>query len=273
MNRESIIRLIQCIAVPFVGMFAAGRLSGWLLAGLGMTDWVVDFGGFLLAALTAAFLYRCLDPTRWGDVFRETASVPCSLPLAAAHVGYGLLWLTGLLYAVTALFPVEMTEDARGLAGAVFSAVLVHPVLEEWLFRRVFLTRLLVLSEGDPPAPEVVDEEGSVPAAGKQYTRAGMLFAVLTQAVLFALMHTGGGAMLYGFGGGVILGILMLRTGRLWVPVAAHMAVNLRSVLWPMLPGTVSFAADLVLISAGLVCGLCFWITRIRQKKNREEPL
>ena len=272
MNRESITRLIQCIVVPFIGMFAAGRLSGWLLAGLGMADWVTEFGSFLLAALTAAFLYRCLDPTRWGDVFRETAAEPCSVPLAAAHVGYSLLWLMAAMYVVLAVFPAEGEESSRSLAGALFSAVLVHPMLEEWLFRRVLLSRLLALTKGDEPVCEIVSgEDKTGRKSRKQYTRAGKLFAVLTQAVLFALMHTGGGSMLYGFAGGIILGVLMLRTGRLWVPVVSHMLINLRSVLWPLLPGNVTLAADIVLIAVGLFCGLCFWIATIRRTRMEKK--
>ncbi len=268
MNRESITRLVQCIVVPFVGMFAAGRLTGWLLARLGAADWVTDFGSFLVAALMAAFLYRCLDPAGWESVFHESVGEPCSLPLALCHVGYSLLWLMGIMSAVSALFPVPAEENSRLLAGSVLSAVLVHPLLEEWLFRRVFLARLLDLADGERPAAEIVPESGEAAAEKRKYTKAGMLFAVLTQAVLFALMHAGGGSMLYGFGGGVVLGILMLRTGRLWVPVAAHMAVNLRSVLWPILPGSLTFGVDLVLIGIGVLCGCCFWIARVRQMRS-----
>ena len=268
MSRERITRLVQCIVVPFVGMFAVGRLTGWILAGLGLAGWVQDFGSFLTAALLAAFLYRCLDPAGWENVFRESVGVPCTIPLAVCHVGYSLLWLMGAMAAVQYLFSTPLQTD-RTLAGSVLSAVLVHPILEEWLFRRVFLARLLDLADGEMPVPEVVSEEQAAPARRK-YTRAGILFAVLTQAVLFALMHTGGGSMLYGFAGGLILGILMLRTGRLWVPVAAHMAINLRSVLWPVLPHSLSFALDMALVAVGVCCGLLFWSGRIRQAKRQK---
>lgn len=274
MNRESITRLVQCIVVPFVGMFAAGRLAGWLLVRLGTAGWTADFGSFLTAALTAAFLYRCLDPTGWTGVFRESVGTPCGLPLAFCHVGYSLLWLMGTMAAVNGLFPAPAGDSTRLLAGSVLSAVLVHPLLEEWLFRRVFLARLLDLADGERPAAEIVPEDGAEAAVPERtYTRAGMLFAVLTQAVLFALMHSGGGSMLYGFGGGVILGVLMLRTGRLWVPVTAHMVINLRSVVWPMLPAALVSVLDITLIGIGLFCGGCFWSAKIRQTRftdNRE---
>lgn len=268
MSRERIIRLIQCIVVPFVGMFASGRLMGWLLAGLGLADWVRDFGSFLAAALLAAFLYRCLDPVGWENVFRESVGEPCTLPLAFCQMGYGFLWLMGIMAVVQNLFAPPMQTD-RTLAGAIVSAVLVHPILEEWLFRRVFMARLLDLADGEIPAPEVVAENAEA-APQRKYTRAGMLFAVLTQAVLFALMHTGGPSMLYGFGGGVVLGVLMLRTGRLWVPVAVHMAINLRSVIWPVLSQSLTFVMDMVLIIAGVCCGLLFWGLRIRRFRRQK---
>lgn len=264
MNRESITRLIQCIVVPFVGMFAVGRLTGWLFDWLGTVSWVRDFGSFLTAALAAAFLYRCLDPDGWSRAFSEAVGEPCSMPLAFCHVGYSLLWLIGSLSVIELLFPAQVESD-RVLAGSVLSAVLVHPILEEWLFRRIFLSRLLDLADGEGPAAEVVPEDGEIPK--RKYTKAGMLFAVLTQAVLFALLHRGGGAMLYGFAGGIILGVLMLRTGRLLVPVAAHMAINLRSVVWPHLASQTAFRLDLVLIVLGLLCGGCFWAVRIRQMR------
>lgn len=263
MEKHAQLRTILQVLLPFVGFWGCDRLLAFLFARLQtpLADWVTALGAFLLSVLVFFVLYRRIDKTAvpHRDRYR------CRLPMAWAHVAYGVFWLILLMLGVLVFFPVTGDVVTDPLPVRLLSAVLVHPIWEEILFRRLCLDRLLSLSE----VREEIVTAGEAPAPVTA-TRAGMLFAVLTQALLFALVHTGSGGMLYGFAGGVVLGMLMLRTGRLWVPILCHMLINLRSVVYPVLPETVSYGIDAVLLGAGLLCGALFWIRRLRVELRRK---
>jgi len=261
MHHSPQLQTIFHVLLSYAGFLLANRLVSTLLGRLPvfLDDWVTDLAAFLTAVLVFLFLYRRMDP----DAVPRNDRRRCSVPMALVHVGYGFFWLVFLMFLVLLAFPVAGDPVREGLLPRILTAVLVHPLLEEILFRRICQDRLLTLSEVREET-ETVDENAPVRSKEPVNTRAGMLFAVLTQALLFALVHTGSGGMLYGFGGGVVLGILMLRTGRLWVPVVCHMLVNLRSVTYPWLPETVTYGLDFLWLAAGLACGVAFWIHRYR---------
>jgi len=267
MQRSAQLQTIFHVLLSYSGFLLTHRILCAVLDRLPLPlgDWVTDLAAFLAAVLVFFALYRRIDP----DAVPRNDRFRCSVPMALVHVGYGFFWLVLLMFLVLLVFPVTGDPVREGLVPRLLTAVLLHPLFEEILFRRICQDRLLTLSEVREEA-EIAED---VPAEPKEpvNTRAGILFAVLTQALLFALVHTGGGGMLYGFGGGVVLGILMLRTGRLWVPVVCHMLVNLRSVVWPYLPEGVSYGLDLLLLAAGLACGVVFWIHRYRET-GKEKP-
>lgn len=257
MDTHQKLQTIFQVLLPYTGFFACDRLLTGLLLRLNtpFAHWVIELCAFLVSVLVFLVLYRWIDKTAvpHRDRYR------CSLPMAWAHLAYGFFWLILLMYGVLFLFPVSGDIVTDPLPVRILTAVLIHPILEELLFRRLCLDRLLTLSE----VREEIVSEGTT-TAPVTATRSGMIFAVLTQALLFALVHTGSGGMLYGFAGGVVLGMLMLRTGRLWVPTLCHMLLNLRSVTYPILSETVVYAIDAVWIGVGLICGALFWIRRTR---------
>ena len=73
--------------------------------------------------------------------------------------------------------------------------------------------------------------------------------------------------MLYAFGGGIILGLLMLHTRRLWPCMAVHMAINLRALLGTFFMGGICRILDLCFLAVGILCTLLLW----KQHKTQKE--
>ncbi len=271
MTRKNQLSTIFSILLSF-GVFLSfsvilGRLLGGLLPFL--DDWVAKLAAFLIAFTVSMFLNKALAPAE------VEAKVPPRLGvgMSMAYIGLGLSSLVVAMVLVLVIFPVSGDPVSVELLPKLLTAVCIHPVLEEILFRRVFLYRLLTLSEPEPITEMVPAEtDAPLPATPPQpENRAGILFALFTQAILFGLSHLGSGGMLYGFAGGVILGWLMLRTGRLWVTVVCHMLLNLRSLLYPLWSGSViPLAMDAVLFTIGAICAILLWLYRMRCEKQRE---
>jgi len=259
------------VLLSFVGFLSMERLGMWAAGRLMPGAWAGELAAFLIAYGTGVFMYR-------GLAQEKVPEIPaCTLPMAAVHIGYGLLWLLAAMYAVLLLFPVEGDPVPENLWPRLLVSVGIHPILEELLFRRLYFRRLLTLAmpEQRTDSGETAEQDtasaGGPPGRGHSLSLPEMLFAILLQAILFALAHSGGGGMLYGFAGGVILGVLMLRTGRLWVPVVCHMLINLRSVTYAYQPPVLRAVLDTVWIAAGLACGILFWSSRIRARRAGTE--
>ena len=265
MRQSPQLQTIFHVLLSYAGFLLTNRLLCPLLGRLPLPlgDWVTDLAAFLTAVLVFLGVYTLLGRQSEQKAIPRNDRRRCSVPMTIVHVGYGFFWLVFLMFLVLLVFPVEGDPVREELLPRLLTAVLVHPLLEEILFRRICQDRLLTLSEVRTETEMV--EDGPAEPKEPVNTRAGMLFAVLTQALLFALVHTGGGGMLYGFGGGVVLGTLMLRTGRLWVPVVCHMLVNLRSVACPYLPEGLTYGLDFLWLAVGLACGVVFWIHRYRK--------
>ena len=90
--------------------------------------------------------------------------------------------------------PVVPTIPMNALATAV-----VPPFVEEFLFRGVILS---------------------------QFRKYGDFFAVIASALLFGLLHRNFSQIVFAFICGLALGITLVRTNNIWIPVGIHMFVN-----------------------------------------------
>jgi membrane protease YdiL (CAAX protease family) len=121
------------------------------------------------------------------------------------------------------------------IPGTVIAVLVVAPVLEEWLLRGLLLPRLAARLSG--PASVLLITLAFALARGE-----------MSHAVPQAI-------------GGILLGAIMLYTGRLWLSIAAHGVMNLSGPLWDLafqleLParlGVVFPAASLLLAAIALV--------------------
>jgi membrane protease YdiL (CAAX protease family) len=186
------------------GLSALSNASSppWWANVLGLLGLWVGFGG----AIFYAYNYGNLQalPSQWRvkptDVFYAALGVACQfvvdllyLPFHLQHLNRPIHHLFGSVVGASFVLLIVMT---------MFFA----PIMEEWLFRGVLFR---ALSEGS--------HSGS---------RAGMVFAVLFSAALFALAH---GEPLQ-FAGlfllGIVLATLVWRTKRLIPSIVTHISFN-----------------------------------------------
>ena len=123
---------------------------------------------------------------------------------------------------------------------SVASLLLIHPVAEEVLFRRLYYGEL---------------------------RRMHPVFGCMAQALMFALAHESVDGMIYALAAGVLLGVLAEETGRLWPTVAAHVFVNLRSLVSLTVfaeRGGVRYGLDSAILTAGAVAFVILAATRVR---------
>lgn len=94
--------------------------------------------------------------------------------------------------------------------------------------------------------------------------------AVLLQASLFAVLHALAVRLPYTFALGLILGVVVVRTGSLWPAILAHTAHNLLSALLPERLGTPAPLTAWTVIAVGL--GVTWWGTRPRESRTGSDP-
>lgn len=92
---------------------------------------------------------------------------------------------------------------------SVLITLILGPFLEEFVFRKTIIDRILPYGEKT---------------------------AVVLSALAFALFHQNLYQFFYGFGLGLLLGYLYVRSGKLWLPAALHMGINcIGGVLAPVM--------------------------------------
>ena len=79
------------------------------------------------------------------------------------------------------------------------ATAVVPPFVEEFLFRGVILS---------------------------QFRKYGDVFAIIASALLFGLLHRNFSQIVFAFICGLALGITLVRTNNIWIPVSIHMFVN-----------------------------------------------
>ena len=127
------------------------------------------------------------------------------------------------------------TQDAVELTPMVFVGMIIAaPVLEEIVFRGFLFTRLVRL----------IDVPG----------------AMILSSLAFAFGHTGAMHIVCAFIVGMALSVLLLRFRTLWVPVIAHILLNLTAYLGMYFEVTAVFA----LICLGLVVASGWWLYKTR---------
>lgn len=136
----------------------------------------------------------------------------------------------------------EVPHNAVGIILLFLSSAAVPAIVEEILFRKVILEKLMPY---------------------------GKSFAVIISAFLFALMHNNPTQLFYAFTGGILLGITTLKTESIFSAIIIHFSNNTLAVLYLLLkefaPSKVSQPIILGLDVLLSVLGVIFLITIIRK--------
>ncbi|MBR5311307.1 MAG: CPBP family intramembrane metalloprotease [Clostridia bacterium] len=256
MEKTNIRRLVG-VMMPFVIMVILQRLLLVLSGMSGMPDVIGSTLAFLAASAAGIFFFRMscgaealrpgtqTQPEPDGENGgKENPVVPFPVKdtlfgqLMYALAGVGVLTVT--MYAVTAAVGSEPVSAFAPdtLAAEFVSLILIHPFLEEYIFRWLYYRELR------PMQP---------------------IFAGLTQAVMFAIVHGSVGGMIYALFAGIVLVLITELSGSLSAAVIAHMLMNLRSFVyltWLTEAEPMRLMPDLVLISVGFAAMLCLLVRR-----------
>lgn len=112
-------------------------------------------------------------------------------------------WLNGLALQLTGRDPINFVDEMIGYypqTAAVIGTCVLAPICEELLFRGLLANRL---------------------------ARYGQMPAALVSALLFGLYHANLEQFFYAFALGILLAYAYFRSGRLIVPIALHMLLNI----------------------------------------------
>lgn len=241
MENNSIGRLLHTL-FPFVIFVLVQRLTALFIGRLDLIPDPTAAGlcAFLPASLTAVLLFRLktFAPTA------EEENNPVAPP-AKSHPALGLLAVIAAvavmiitMFLVSVPFSSPQHTLPHGGILPFLSLVIIHPVIEEAVFRGLFYGELRKMNP---------------------------IFGALVQCVMFAIIHDTVPGMIFALFSGLVLAYLIENTGRLWVPMAAHAIINLRSWLCLTVLSDEPFLClllDRFFIIGGFVCFILFLILR-----------
>ena len=117
-----------------------------------------------------------------------------------ANIGNKVLeMISGLFGGYQYSNPVESLIDYNSLWLTAIFTVVVAPIGEEFIFRKLIIDRT---------------------------SKYGSVVSILISAFLFGLMHGNFSQFFYAFALGIVLGYVYFKTGNVWLTVALHAAIN-----------------------------------------------
>ncbi|MBE6617507.1 MAG: CPBP family intramembrane metalloprotease [Ruminococcaceae bacterium] len=237
MEKTNINRLLH-VFIPFIAMVMVQNLLLLLFGEAGVSGVIPSLVAFIIAAAAAIFIFHI-----------KTYEVPEEAPAKPRNVGVvgcvmyffctaAILILA--MYAVSLVISNYSSAPAKVTPVYIVSVLVIHPLVEEYIFRNLFYKELCKLSP---------------------------MFGVITQAVMFAIIHGTIDGMSYALISGIFLGIAMEKTDKMWVPCAVHIFINARSLVyltWLAENNTIRHQTDVAFVSVGILALLILLIMRGR---------
>ena len=216
------------IVLSIISMYGIGFPVFWLVVrnmttGYGDPDTFPEGG--------ASFCQEGLEKERWGFLPILTAFV-----IAMGVMEAGNFIGNGLMNALSRKMGEESVNDVFTLIMdsnwflIIFFAVILAPVMEELMFRKILIDRII---------------------------RFGELRAVIVSGVLFGVVHGNFYQFFYACGLGMIFAYIYVRTGKIWITMGLHMTINgMSSIIAGGLMKHMDYGRFLELSEAGDMNGL-----------------
>lgn len=236
--------ILMLIVVRLLNIFIGDSLDSYL------TSQIVFLASSFVAVLAYKIMPRDITPD-------DTEEIPDPVPPMAKRdplnclvcVVIAFCAMMGLMYIVYT-FLGDSNSSAYPLSPLyVLSLVVVHPVIEEYLFRHLYYEELRLLTP---------------------------VFAVVAQATMFALDHDTVGSMFTALFCGIVLALLVEATGRWYLAIIAHSLINLRTLIYTTILAeapTTRNAADLVFYAIGIAALAALVVIRSKEKKTKDTPV
>ena len=242
MEKNNINRLLH-VFVPFVIMVMIQNLLRPLWGRIDFEGTTSELISFVIASAAAIIFFTLTNPVG-GDKTPRAGIVKSVL-----HLLFCIAMLVTTMY-ITAIVTEHYTAKTVSVTPIyVVSVLLIHPIVEEYLFRGLFYGELRKINP---------------------------IFGIIAQAIMFAIIHDSIDGMTYALVAGIFLGLTTEKTGRHWVPVLAHILINLRSLVYIKVIAeneTIRQGIDIGIISAGFAAFLVLLILKnIPTAPKKAEP-
>jgi hypothetical protein len=185
-------------------------------------------------------VYDGMEPLLFSSVLVVFAFAALNLVYAAVSGMFDLIRFFPSYEQIVELY------ESRSLLMKVLTAVIAAPVIEELLNRGIILNRLLTWM-----SPKI---------------------AVILSSAIFGVMHWNLFQGLYACIAGIFFSLLYLRCRNIWLPIAAHMAFNLTSIILietMNAAGAEYINAFLLLVPSTLAAAVCVWLLMNKTKPAR----
>lgn len=249
MKYKKKLSLLLHTMTSFIILLIIGRLVNILVTDTLGSHYLTEQLAFILsvAAAVACFKIMPQDITPAGSSDDELSdispAVKRSRTSSALHTVITFCTMVALMYIVSYFFGSDRASEEILSPIRIISLVAVHPVLEEYVFRNLYYGEL---------------------------RRLNPVFACLAQSTMFALNHTTVNGMFFALVCGIALGGLVENTGRWYCAIAAHAALNLRSLLFStVLAGSAAIRqqVDAAIIALGLASLVLLLVVQNRKSE------
>lgn len=236
-ERNNVYRILHTI-IPFVAMVLMQRILLIVFGYFIPEGAFAELLAYLPASAFAIVFMKALPMQIQDDEDNDTIPPLTLIPvkycfLSASITAAALIIIMGLLS--TFIFGViETTTEISPLS--LISLVVIHPILEEYIFRHLFYGNL---------------------------RRMNPIFAAIAQALMFAIVHNTISGMIYALLAGIVLAITVEQTGSWLCSLAVHSMINLRTYIYISILAdapAVREIIDLTIITLGFAATIIFFI-------------
>ena len=235
MEKTNIGRLLH-VFIPFIAMVMVQNLLLLLFGEAGVSGTIPSLVAFIIAAAIAIFIFHIKTFESPDEEFPEVKNVGVVGCVMYFFCTAAILIVA--MYAVTFVMSNYSATPTKMTPLYMVSLLVIHPLLEEYIFRGLFYKELRKLSP---------------------------MFGVITQAIMFAIIHGTIDGMIYALVSGIFLGIAREKTGEIWVPCAVHAFINARSLVylnWLLDNSAMRRQIDVAVISVGSIALLILILMR-----------